>query len=562
MAYNDDIPAWMQSGDYNNDIPAWMQTDAYRSGIDPNSPDGGIAAFQAKYGYSPSTTPTTLKQARELGYFGPGLTSISDADGFISQLFQSKGLNEQQAVAATIQGQQAHQEKFGQGYTTGSSLSGIFNDLIFPAAGVARDTRLDTLKGWSYDDANARARAAADKEHGGDFGSATGLGQILSYQSNLGGNVLEAWKQDPERALLGINTPAESSIWGKVTGKDYRPTVDMTGGSTSYDTQSAQAKGIDTQSGEAMQQIAKMLAMKFGGNAVNGLFSSGGSTVSGSTGDSSVIGDASNDTLSGSSKMGDEWVFDDFSGEWVQSGGGGLDMTRLNDPSYWNPEGGTTGLAEPGATGIDGSSTTYGGNYLQQAQDLVKKYGPQLGGQLYKMISGKLGLPGGGAPGAAGSGGGGLFDGLLGTAARSAPGLMALAYANGQPGIDVGPLQGILAQLGGNQDAVIRAAQDPVQKNIAAGYGDLLQSQALRGIRGSSFGNTDIANYMDTTGRTLANAGATAAEGSLALQGNLAGNIATLKNQAQQIKNNLFGKAFDVLGRGLNPAPAFSLGGA
>ncbi len=134
------------------------------------------------------------------------------------------------------------------------------------------------------------------------------------------------------------------------------------------------------------------------------------------------------------------------------------------------------------------------------------------------------------------------------------PGAMALGYAGMQPGLDVGPLQGILGQLGGNQDAVIRAATDPVQANIAAGYGDLLQSQSLRGIRGSSFGDTDIANYLSTTGRSLGDTAANAAQGSLALQGGLASQIAELKNQAQQIKNNLYGRAFDVLGRGLNPS--------
>ncbi len=154
--------------------------------------------------------------------------------------------------------------------------------------------------------------------------------------------------------------------------------------------------------------------------------------------------------------------------------------------------------------------------------------------------------------------GGGLggLGGLLPSMAQvgsTVPGLLALAYADRQPGIDTSGLEGVLGKLGGNQDAVIKAATDPLQMNIAAGYGDLLQSQSLRGIRGSSFGNTDIANYLSTTGNTLANAGANAAEGSLQLQGNLAAEIAALKNQAQQTKNALFGRAFDTLGRGLNP---------
>lgn len=57
-------------------------------------------------------------------------------------------------------------------------------------------------------------------------------------------------------------------------------------------------------------------------------------------------------------------------------GESGLDTTRLLDSSYWNPEGGTTGLADPGASGVAGSSTTYGStDYLAQAQALAKQYG-------------------------------------------------------------------------------------------------------------------------------------------------------------------------------------------
>lgn len=148
---------------------------------------------------------------------------------------------------------------------------------------------------------------------------------------------------------------------------------------------------------------------------------------------------------------------------------------------------------------------------------------------------------------------GGLLNDGISLAARTAPGLMALDYANKQPGIDTGNLEGILGQIGGNHNAVIKAATDPLQANIAAGYGDLLQSQGLRGIRGSSFGTTDIANYLSRTGEALSGAAANAAQGSFALQGNLAAQIASLKNQAQQNKNNLFGKAFDVLGRGVSP---------
>jgi len=140
------------------------------------------------------------------------------------------------------------------------------------------------------------------------------------------------------------------------------------------------------------------------------------------------------------------------------------------------------------------------------------------------------------------------------------PGLLALAYAAQQPGADTSQLQSILSGLQGNQNAVIQAAQAPAQQNLAAGYGNLLQSQALRGVRGSSFGDTDIANFLATGNTALANAGANAAQGSLALQGNLASQISQMGLQNQQIKNNLYGTAFNVLGRGLNPSAYSGLG--
>lgn len=160
------------------------------------------------------------------------------------------------------------------------------------------------------------------------------------------------------------------------------------------------------------------------------------------------------------------------------------------------------------------------------------------------------------------SGGSSLLNSILGIA----PSLAALAYANNMGGVDTSQLQsalglsqkplspvdtsalqnviasaknplapidtsalsGVIGQLAGNQNAVVKAATDPVQQNIAAGYGDLMQSLAKRGVMGSSFGNTDIANFLGTTGTTLGNVGASAAEQALGLQGQLSGQLANL----------------------------------
>jgi hypothetical protein len=65
----------------------------------------------------------------------------------------------------------------------------------------------------------------------------------------------------------------------------------------------------------------------------------------------------------------------------------GFDPNLLEDPSYWNPEGGTTGLASPGAEGVAGSSTTYG-NIDWEA--LAEKYGPQVAKAAFAAITGGL----------------------------------------------------------------------------------------------------------------------------------------------------------------------------
>jgi hypothetical protein len=387
--------------------------------------------------------------------------------------------------------------------------------------------------------------------------SQTQLPQILDANRKQGGGFL-----DQVMELAGPGSPVWNIGMDAVGGP--------IGGSISAASSSGAAKSLGIN--PALLSAGSMAYGAF--NSPGGLGSTPSDAVAGSE-YGAVSGNApsvdywkntyaANDTgtmTDASPAGGNAPMFDDYGNPLMDDSGG-----------LWNPGGGLTsslpGMSGPGAfdefgsmTGPGSNSTIFGGTSSNpfgglDIMGLVQKYGPQV----VSKLLGKVGIGGGNGGGA--SNPNDPLSGLLNMGARTAPGLAALLYANKQPGIDVGPLQGILGQLGGNQDAVIKAATDPVQQNIAGAYGDLLQSQGLRGIRGSSFGDTDISNFLSSSSRTLANAGANAAEGSLALQGNLAGNIANLKNQAQQIKNNLFGKAFDVLGRGLSPAPTFSLGGA
>lgn len=141
------------------------------------------------------------------------------------------------------------------------------------------------------------------------------------------------------------------------------------------------------------------------------------------------------------------------------------------------------------------------------------------------------------------------------------PGLAALNYARQQTPIDTSQLQGVFNAAGANAPLFTQAAQAPLQQAQAGGYGDLLQSQANRGIRGSSFGDQSIANYMNTTNQGIANAGTNAAQAALGLQGQLGGQISNLNALSQQMKNDMYGRAFSSLGQGLNPTPGMGGGG-
>lgn len=124
------------------------------------------------------------------------------------------------------------------------------------------------------------------------FGSfAGGLGSALWGTAETTAQHLEdvgqAYKKDPERALLGINTPAEGALWGSILGKSYDPTITMTGGPTGTDYSRAQSKGYDTSFAEGIHTVAPAIALAA---MASGGFSGG--TVSGESGATSLTGDA------------------------------------------------------------------------------------------------------------------------------------------------------------------------------------------------------------------------------------------------------------------------------
>ena len=93
------------------------------------------------------------------------------------------------------------------------------------------------------------------------------ISDVFKFEKNKLKNAFGKYKDDPERLLLGINTPFESKVWGKVTGKEYTPTVDMFGGATKDDVSTAQSRGINTGPGEKMHDVARIIASIYAGGA-------------------------------------------------------------------------------------------------------------------------------------------------------------------------------------------------------------------------------------------------------------------------------------------------------
>lgn len=81
----------------------------------------------------------------------------------------------------------------------------------------------------------------------------------------------KAVKDNPERLLLGAMTPVGSKVWGKATGKDYKPVMDAWGGPSADVYASGEAKGINMEPAHNSHRVARMVtAMGMAGGAAGG----------------------------------------------------------------------------------------------------------------------------------------------------------------------------------------------------------------------------------------------------------------------------------------------------
>lgn len=557
MGYLDGSPVRMLDGpngaswalDDRNNIMPWTAAD-----------DAAIAAdfsHQEKL-----KNPTTLAEAREGGFFGPHLRNDPSADAALAQLFAARGLTEEQGVQAAISGLKAHEATFGQGYTTASSLAGIFNDFILPAAGVGGIQGLEDLPGWSRADAEARGNRARTLEHGGDFGNNTFLGQILGFQSNLGGNIVEALKNDPERIFLGINTPLESAVWGTALGKDYDPTVNMFGGATNKDAKTAAEKGIDPQSGMFMHQLAQMFAGGVAGSAGYGAATAGANAANGALSNGQITSDSLTAALpylasmaasyaapssTGSANSGIDWnntyaandvgtmndagpqtggSMEDFSFD-----GTGVDM-------YGNPTGEFAPSTFTGDTSNAWYSPDTGGSITSGILSAAAKYGPAA----LKFIQDNKGLIGGLLGAAAGSTSASSKPAGTTTTTQDIPEWLR-PYVQG----NVAAGSQLLSTINPN-NPLLGQAEGEVSKTIGGGYLDPNTNPYLKSTYDQAAKSVTDSYLSTTQPRTdaLFSKGGAFGNGNSAYMETVARNQFGLGNNLKDLATNIYGGNYNA----------------
>ena len=105
-------------------------------------------------------------------------------------------------------------------------------------------------------------------------------------------SMAKQFSQNPEQALLGINTPLETGIWNKALGTNYKPTVNMFGGPSEATYADAQRQGVDLSAGRAADLIGPVVAGGVGsafGGPVGGMAAYQGANALGNMGRQSEI---------------------------------------------------------------------------------------------------------------------------------------------------------------------------------------------------------------------------------------------------------------------------------
>lgn len=273
--------ATSEAGAMNNArTNARMRGIALRTGVAQfgrNMPATGIAADQTALGAGSSAAAT-----------GVGSIAAGNAGVNSAMPWYSGGVGATQAAGNLYLGQfggniQAYAARSGANASMmgglGSAAGYFFGGSKQPwilgggsgaaKGGIVRKASVERI-GYARGGMVRRAQPVAR------FGLGGFVSDVLKFEKSKLGNLMGKYKDDPERPLLGINTPFESKVWGSLLGKDYEPTVDMFGGATKDDVAKAKGEGINTGPGESMHNIARAITSLFAMNYAGGAMPSGG----------------------------------------------------------------------------------------------------------------------------------------------------------------------------------------------------------------------------------------------------------------------------------------------
>lgn len=111
---------------------------------------------------------------------------------------------------------------------------------------------------------------------------------------------------------------------------------------------------------------------------------------------------------------------------------------------------------------------------------------------------------------------------------------------------------GLNNQIQNNQTGYVASVVNPTIQTNAAQYGNLLQDQASRGIRGSSLGDASISNFTNNANTNVQDATSRALEQSLGLQSGVLSGQANVTGQMANTAGGLGSYLNQITGQGLN----------
>ena len=107
--------------------------------------------------------------------------------------------------------------------------------------------------------------------------------KVLNFEKAHLKYIFSLVKKDPERLLIGAIDPFSTKLWNTILGQNYEPLVGQFGQATEGAYQYAEARGIDTGPGRALQGVATLIAAFYAGQYGMSKLSAAGTAPAAST---------------------------------------------------------------------------------------------------------------------------------------------------------------------------------------------------------------------------------------------------------------------------------------